>query len=555
MTLTKVHTVNHIDTVASKIELKSKDDIMHMLIEKNDYLSKRGYTIIKEEHGLKYIEKLKRDLLVVPFSAEDYGAPPASFPVYLESQKRMYLPKHWAFKEIGAPQKISIKEPSKIDCKFLGSVRENQMEPIKKFLDSCNLNGEYTPDSLLKFSYGGIISLPCGWGKTVIGLYLCGFLGIKTLIIVHKEFLVNQWKERILQFIPSAKIGTIQQNITDVIGKDIVIGMLQSISMKDYPEWVFEDFGFTILDECHHLGAEVFSRALPKVNTKYILGLSATPHRTDGLNKVFEWYLGPYVFVVKEQNKRKVRVNMIYYNNPNPLYSGPDNLPNGKPCLARMTNSITEFDRRNELILEIMRKTIIKDGTHILALSDRREHLKYLHEQISERHISSVGYYVGGMKQKDLNDSEGKRFVLGTFSMAAEALDIASLNTLILMTSHSGGAVHTQSCGRILRKDHGDIIPTIWDIVDDFSSYKNQAKKRMDYYKSQNYDIFKLVINDHDDIPISQLLANLDNLQSVEIYKQRKLANASNKPNHKQSKSKDKMSAETECLINNEDEY
>ena len=106
------------------------------------------------------------------------------------------------------------------------------------------------------------------------------------------------------------------------------------------------------------------------------------------------------------------------------------------------------------------------------------------------------------MKQKDLKESESKRFVLGTFTMAAEALDIATLNTLLLMTSHSGGSVHTQSCGRILRKDHGEITPTIWDIVDDFSTYKNQAKKRMEYYKKQNYDIFKVFINDHDDTPI-----------------------------------------------------
>lgn len=541
MKITKLHSLSHSDT-NSKIPFETKQDIQNMFIEKNDYLTKRGYAIFKDEYGLKQIEKIKRDLLVVPFIAEDYGCPPASFPVYLESAKKLYLPKHWAFKELGCCGKIAMKDPVKINCKFLGSVRENQMEPIKNFLDSCNLEGAYDIQSLNKYSYGGIISLPCGWGKTVIGLYLCGKLGVKTLIIVHKEFLVNQWKERILQFIPDAKIGIIQQNITDVIGKDIVIGMLQSISMKEYPEWIFDEFGFTILDECHHLGAEVFSRALPKVNTKYILGLSATPHRTDGLNKVFEWYLGPYVFAVKEQNKRKVRVNMVYYNNPNPLYSGSENLPNGKPCLARMTNNITEFNRRNELILEIMRKTLIKDGTHILALSDRREHLKYLYEQIDERQIGSVGYYIGGMKQKDLKESESKRFVLGTFTMAAEALDISTLNTLILMSSHSGGSVHTQSCGRILRKDHGDITPTIWDIVDDFSSYKNQAKKRMEYYKKQNYDIYKVFINDHDDIPVQELLNNLDKMEEVGFRKQRKILE---KP----------IIQETKCLIDEDADY
>ena len=77
-------------------------------------------------------------------------------------------------------------------------------------------------------------------------------------------------------FLPEAKLGCIQQKKVDIEGKDIVLGMLQSIAMRDYPEETFNSFGFIIFDECHHLGAEVFSRALPKLTTTYMLGLSAT---------------------------------------------------------------------------------------------------------------------------------------------------------------------------------------------------------------------------------------------------------------------------------------
>ena len=98
-------------------------------------------------------------------------------------------------------------------------------------------------------------------------------------------------------------IGRIQANKVDILGKDIVIGMLQSISMKEYPEDTFNQFGFVIYDECHHLGAEVFSKALLKTNCKYTLGLSATPKRADGLSKVFEWYLGPAYSIKKEIKK------------------------------------------------------------------------------------------------------------------------------------------------------------------------------------------------------------------------------------------------------------
>ena len=307
----------------------------------------------------------------------------------------------------------------------------------------------------------------------------------------------------------------------DVVGKDIVIGMLQSISMKDYPDWIFDDFGFTIVDECHHISSEIFSRALPKINSRYTLALSATPKRKDRLECVTEWYLGPYLYVVQQQNTKRVRVNMIYYYNNNALYSGMEYLPNGKPCIARMTNNITEFSRRNELILEILRRSVQPSESHLLALSDRREHLRYLHDTLEERKTATKGYYVGGMKEKDLKLTESKKIMLSTYTMSSEALDVASLNTLILMTSHSGGSVHTQSCGRILRKAHVDFVPTVWDIVDDFGVYKNQARKRLDYYKKQNYEIYKVIINDSDEIPIDVMINRLDNLEEVDSKKKR----------------------------------
>ena len=504
----------------SKMPL-TKEGIQQLLVEKTDYLTKRGYAIFKEQYDTPFLENLRKQLTVIPFTTEDFGPPARSFPVYLESPKKIYIPKHFAFKHIGAPYSINTKEPAKTKLEFSGNVRENQLIPIQKFLSSCNIGGKYTTESLLHFSYGGIISLPCGWGKTVIGLYIAVRLEVKTLIIVHKEFLVNQWKERIEQFIPNAKIGTIQQNKMDVIGKDIVIGMLQSISLKDYPEWIFDDFGLTIVDECHHISSEVFSRALPKISSRYTLALSATPKRKDRLECVMEWYLGPYIYIVQQQNTKQVRVNMIYYYNNNALYSGMEYLPNGKPCIARMTNNITEFNRRNQLILEILRRSVQPSESHILALSDRREHLRYLHDSLEERKTSSVGYYVGGMKEKELKESEGKKIMLSTYTMSSEALDVSTLNTLILMTSHSGGSVHTQSCGRILRKTHGDIIPTVWDIVDDFCVYKNQAKKRLEYYKKQNYEIYKVIIHDNDDMPIQVMIDKLDLLEQVETKKKR----------------------------------
>ena len=109
---------------------------------------------------------------------------------------------------------------------------------------------------------------------------------------------MTQWYDRIGEFIPDAKIGKIQQDTIDIEGKDIVLAMVQSLSMKEYPEDTFESFGLVIFDECHHLGAEVFSKCMAKVQSKYMLGLSATPNRKDGLRKVFEWYIGDIAYML-----------------------------------------------------------------------------------------------------------------------------------------------------------------------------------------------------------------------------------------------------------------
>lgn len=503
---------------------------------KENYLTRRGYAIYKSNYNLKELDKIRKNLTVSPFICDDFGISPPTFPVYLESPQKFYLPKHYGINNYGNPSKIILKEPTKIDINFNGSIRDNQLIPVDNFIKSCNLDGEYLSETLNKYSYGGIISLPCGWGKTIIALYIASILKVKTLIIVHKEFLVNQWKERIEQFLPNASIGIIQQKHVDIIGKDIVIGMLQSISMREYPEYVFEDFGFTIVDECHHLGAEVFSRSLPKYSTKYMLGLSATPKRKDGLSKVFEWYLGPYLFVVNQQNTKKVRVNIVQYYNPNPAYNNLELSNNGRLCIARMTNNICEFNRRNEVLLEIF-KRCCEDGheSQTIGLSDRREHLKYLHDTINERKIGSVGYYVGGMKQKDLKESESKKCLLGTFSMASEAMDIPSLNRLILMSSHSDVI---QSCGRILRKDH-ELVPVIWDFVDNFSVFANQAKKRLAHYRKENYDIYMTTIFDDDVMELDELFKKLNNFEEVK---------GKNKNLMKQNEKK-----EEKCLIVDDD--
>ena len=144
-------------------------------------------------------------------------------------------------------------------------------------------------------------------------------LGLKTLVIVHKTFLQNQWYDRIKQF-TNARIGIIRQNKVDIKDKDIVIGMLHSISMKDYPEEVFTGFNIVVFDEIHHIPARTFSKALFKTIYKYTIGLSATPTRADGLTKIINWHIGDIIYDLKRPGSKNVIVKIFDYDTDDPLF-------------------------------------------------------------------------------------------------------------------------------------------------------------------------------------------------------------------------------------------
>ena len=291
-------------------------------------LSNSGYKIKKSEYPCSEIAQIKRDLTVNPFSYGDFDKKDTKFSVYLESPSKLYVPRFYGLERFGEPTETRFADPEPIHVAFKGSLRPEQ-EPIAQlYLDSARKIG------------GGLISLKCGGGKTVLALYLASVLGLKTIVLVHKDFLMTQWRDRIGEFLPGAKIGKVQQNTVEIAGKDLVLAMVQSLSMKEYPENTFASFGLAIFDECHHLGAEVFHRAMGKVATRYSLGLSATPNRKDGLRKVFEWYIGPIVYMTKEKNKDYIEVRFHEYSHDSSEYNKLETLYNGKPCYPRMINNI-----------------------------------------------------------------------------------------------------------------------------------------------------------------------------------------------------------------------
>lgn len=450
-------------------------------------LSRRGYIIPKSTLSNSDKTKLISNLTMRPFTLSDYGGPEKSFPIYLESKSSYYIPKYYGLQHFGDSVHKKISSGDTVDIEFNGQMRENQEKIVKLYLDTCD---EDTFSD--KKSNGGMISIQCGGGKTVIALNIITRLKKKTLVVVHKTFLMDQWKERIRQFIPNAKVGVIQGPDIVVEGCDIVIGMLQSLSQKDYDKHQFDSFGLCVIDEAHHIGAEVFSRSLRRISSWYMLGLSATPVRKDGLSKVFEYYIGPYIFKQTESEKRELEVNIFNVRNNNEYQTDVCNYMN-KPNTAKMINNICESTLRIDFVCDLV-DSIVKNGTEdtqVLILSDRRNHLNEIYKRIEREKTCSVGYYVGGMKELDLKKSESKTLILGTYAMSSEGMDIPSLNTLILSSPKSD---IQQSVGRILRK-RGSVLPTVYDINDNFSSFSNQIKKRKTFYKRSNFKQYGIDID------------------------------------------------------------
>ena len=316
------------------------------------YLGQKGYSIYKKTLSINEQIFIRNELMVKPYMPTSPIQPPP-YPIYRESNNKFYVPRFFGINMFGVPNISKINNGIPINLEFKGELRPSQLIIANKYLSYIlNSNQEHS---------GGLLDIPCGKGKTVIALYILSKLGLKPLIIVHKGFLVDQWIERINQFLPTARIGRIQGQIIDIENKDIVIGMLQSLSMKEYPEDQFKEFGLTIVDECHHLSAEIFVRALQKIITTYTLGLSATMNRKDGLTKVFKLFLGDIIHKEKRDDEMVVLVKAIKFKTTDENFNEIEYDYRGNPKYSTMIKKLCEFNWRSEYILHIITKELEKN--------------------------------------------------------------------------------------------------------------------------------------------------------------------------------------------------
>jgi superfamily II DNA or RNA helicase len=447
--------------------------------ELKSYLTSNGYVIRKECLSKSEICMIYKDLNVQPFEStafivQKFGSLPPKMKVYQENDKKFYLPRFYGIEKFGQADGSFLDDNVvEIAIPFSGDLKEKQKEILDVFIPAIRLKG------------GGIMNLSCGIGKTVLAIKCITELKVKTLVLCHKSFLVDQWIERIKQFTPLAKIGVIKQSNVMVENCDIVIGMIQSICSRDYHENTFKGFGLTVIDECHHMSANVFSQAFRKVSSKYMIGLSATLERKDGLERVFHWYLGnPEYSLLSRDDIGEVFVEVVVYIEKRKEFYTPVLNARGLTDNIDLINKICVSNDRTSLIVGEIEKHY-DAGRNILVVSERRAHCIDISKRLRED--ISFGFFVGGMTAKQTLDASTKRVLIATYQFTSEGMDRADLDTLILGTP-KGDVV--QTTGRVLRKSSCDMIrsPLIIDIHDKkIKQYEKRLKLRKQHYNANGY--------------------------------------------------------------------
>lgn len=436
----------------------------------NVVINNKGANIPKQILTNEILKQLKKDLNVSPESSfNDYNV--KVFKVYRITKEDVTIPIYYYLDKLVPkfPEIKNYKTEFTADKDFQGNfdntieLRPNQIECY------TNCINEFS-----KLFGGGIILMVTASGKTLVSLKVACFLKQKTLIVVNKRELIEQWKKEINKFIPQAKIGLIQGPIFDIEDKDIVLGMLQTISIKkELTKQKFSWCSIAIIDEIHNVSSEVFSNIMFKIRPRYLFGLTATLERKDNLHYLIEWYLGGILYSNISSEKKQITEIHIY------KYKGESSVPltlnNGDAACSAMLSAIANDSKRNDLIVDILRELIKNPERQILLISDRITQLKYINNKLPK----TSGLFIGKMKSIELDESKKSQILLATYKLAGEGFSHAKLNCLVFGTSRSN---INQAVGRIYRKNH-IIKPMIVDIYDDFSYFKNQYYKRRKVYK------------------------------------------------------------------------
>jgi len=339
----------------------------------------------------------------------------------------------------------------------------------------------------------GVLSAPPGTGKTILAIYAIAKRKTNTLILVHRKPLMEQWRKQLSDFLglDAQKIGQIGGGKDKATGV-LDVAMIQSLGDKGSVDDCVADYGFVIIDECHHVSAVSFERVMTEAKAKFVLGLTATPYRRDGQQPIIHMQCGPIIHQIKNQEVNQVFSDCFVM----PRITSFDCEWNERSNIYELWPKLVADGKRNEMIVSDVKNTIA-EGRFPLILTERKEHLATLEEMLKP-HIENLSVLYGGIGIKErrkifakLNSSDdAPKALLATGAYIGEGFDDPRLDTLFIAMPIAFKGKVIQYAGRLHRKHHTKTDIRIYDYVDQkVSVLVAMYKKRLKAYKTMGYEI------------------------------------------------------------------
>lgn len=377
--------------------------------------------------------------------------------VYMYEILDNYLHVPFAYdKNIPRPKKLAF---SNVNYTFEGVLYENQKKVLSDTISCLNKTGSY------------ILASYTGFGKSTVAVALMSQVKLKTMILISKIVLVKQWSETILRLCPGTRIKYITASSTDTTTDDYDVIIMNAINVRKKPRSFFNDIGLVIVDEIHLIMSKVLSQSLQFLTPRYLLGLSATPYRTDGYDPLISMYFGTektYIPLYHPHTVYKVHTG----------FKPRVEIVNGSLNWGAILESQATDVTRNEMIVKIIKS---QPERVILVITKRVEQANYLVSRLIEEK-EDVTSLIGSNQEYD----KKSRILVGTNSKVGVGFDHPRLNTLILATDILD--YFLQCLGRIFRSKDSDAV--VYDLVDDHGVLNKHYLEREKIYKSSGGTVY-----------------------------------------------------------------
>jgi superfamily II DNA or RNA helicase/very-short-patch-repair endonuclease len=346
-----------------------------------------------------------------------------------------------------------------IELEFHGELRPSQKTAARKLLAHDT----------------GVLSATTAFGKTVIAAWVMAQRRVNTLVLVHRRQLLDQWVDRLSEFlgISPKHIGRLGGGRRKVTGQ-LDVAIIQSLVRKGVVKDCVADYGQLIVDECHHLSARSFELVARRAKARYVLGLSATVTRKDGHHPIIFMQCGPvrhHVDAKAEAIARPFQHTVIVQPTDFRPVSEAD--PDQRKQFQDLYRELVADSGRNEMIRQDVLRSI-RDGRSPLVLTERRDHLELLAEQLESnvRHVVVLRGGAGTKKSREIADrianiaADEERVLLATGRFIGEGFDDPRLDTLLLTLPVSWRGTIAQYVGRLHRLSEGKTEVRVYDYAD-----------------------------------------------------------------------------------------